>query len=331
MSGCRIVFVKYLVLIGGVFLPSFFVGGILHADSILLKNEKELKGLVVEKHADRIILSTEKGEIPILLTGIKDIQYDAPEQNFFKAGKSYEGENKLGQALAYYEKALEVNSNFEEAKMAALAVRNRFWANSTEGPRGEIEKQQAVYDAWEKGGGSAEEAIKKKEKEQAELLKERLGITLKKRGDWAFIENLDSAKAAFLAGLRRNDRLVSADGESLRYLNLEVIRKVLLVPRFSNFNLEFDRDCFLKKEKASARLNDLGLKLTLQHQGLIVQPTEEGSAAQTAGIRSQDLLTHVNGVATRYMPLKDVVRLIEDSNQEKISFTVRRSALLARG
>lgn len=331
MSARRIIFFRFVAFIGGGFLPSFFVCSFLYADSIILKNEKELKGLVVEKHADRIILSTEKGEIPILLTRIKDIQYDAPEQNFFKAGKSYEGANKLGQALAYYEKALEVNPNFEEAKIAALGVRNRFWANSAEGPRSEIEKQQAVYDAWEKGSASAEEVIKKKEKEQAELLKERLGITLEKRGDWAFIENLDSTKAAFLAGVRRNDRLVSADGDSLRYLNLEVVRKYLLVPRFSNFNLEFDRDCFLKKENASARLNDLGLKLRLQYQGLIAQSVEEGTAAQTAGMKNQDLLTHVNGVATRYMPLKDVVRLIENPRQEKILLTVRRSALLARG
>ena len=117
----------------------------------------------------------------------------------------------------------------------------------------------------------------------------------------------------------------------MRYLNLEVVRKVLLIPRFSNFDLEFDRNCFLKKEKVSSRLKDLGLKLKLQYQGLIVLSSEEGSAAQTAGMKSQDLLTHVNGVATRYMPLKDVVRLIEDPNQEKISFTVRRHALLARG
>ncbi len=312
-------------------MPSFFVWSVSLADTLVLKNGKELKGLVVEKHADRIIFNTEKGEIPILLRGIKDIQYDAAEQNFFKAGKSYEAENKLGQALAYYEKALEVNPNFEEAKTASLAVRNRFWASSSEGPRSVIESQQAVYDAWEKGGASAEEAIKKKEKEQRDLLKERLGLTLEKAGDWARIGNIDSTKSAALGGLKLNDRLVSMDGDSLRYLNREAVMKYLLVPRFSNFSLEYDRDCFLNKSGDSPRLRDLGLKVKLRYQGLMIESVKEGGLAQAAGLKSEDFLTHVDGVATRYMPSREVVSLIEDPKQQKIVFTVRRTALLARG
>ena len=52
-------------------MPSFFLCPVVFADTVTLKNGKDLKGLVVEKHADRIILSTEKKEIPILLKGIK--------------------------------------------------------------------------------------------------------------------------------------------------------------------------------------------------------------------------------------------------------------------
>ena len=330
MESLKIIFFRYLIILGGFLSASFFICSELRADTIILKNNKEVKGLVVEKHSDRIILSTEKAEIPILLSGIKDIQYDAPEQNFFKAGKSYEAENKLGQALAYYEKALEVNPDFEEAKMAVLAVRNRFWASAAEGPRGEVEKQQAVYDAWEKGGASAEDVIKKKEKEQQSLLKERSGITLGKAGDWVKIENLDSTKLAALTGLKINDRLVSADGDSLRYLDLEAVRKYFLTPRFSNFSLEYDRDFFLTKSDDFHHVKDLGIKLKLKYQGLMIQSVAEGSAASIAGLKSDDLVTHVNGVAIRYKPLRDVVALIEDSKQQKIVFTIRRAALLTR-
>ena len=331
MHSRKILFFKYLIFIGGIFLPSFFLCTVLFADTIVLKNGKNLKGLVVEKHADRIVLSTEKGEIPILLNGVKNIQYDAPEQNFFEAGKSYEAENKLGQALAYYEKALEANPNFEEAKVASLAVRNRFWATSAEGPRNEIEKQQAVYDAWDKGGASAEEVIKKKEEVQSDLLKERLGIVLEKKGDWVRIESSDPTKPAALTGLKRSDRLVSIDGDSLRYLNLEAVRKYFLVPRFSSFTLEFSRDCALNKENGLTRLKDLGLKLKLQYQGLVIESVKQGSLANDTGLKKDDLLTHVNGESTRYMPLKEVVRLIEDPSESKIIFTIRRPILLARG
>ncbi len=103
-------------------LTSFLILSEAFADTILLKNEKEIKGLVVERYADRIILSTEKGEIPILLSGIKKIDYDDAEQNFMQVGRAYEAENKYGEALAYYEKALEANPNFEEAKKAAASA-----------------------------------------------------------------------------------------------------------------------------------------------------------------------------------------------------------------
>ena len=317
-------------VMGGCLLPSFFIGQGAFADMVLLKNEKSLKGLVVEKHADRIILSTERGEIPILLSGIRDITYDTAEQNFFKVGKAYEAENKLGPALAFYEKALEENPNFEEAKAAALGVRNRFWASSTEGPINEVEKQQAVYDAWQRGS-APEEIIKKKAKEQAGLLKERLGMTLEKKGDWVRLASVDSTKSAALAGLQRNDRLVSIDGESLRFLNLESVVKAMLVPRHSNFNLEFERDCFLNKNGLKGNERNLGLRLKLEYRGLIVASVKDIGSAEAAGLKDEDLLTRVNGVATRYMPIRDVMRLIADPKAAKIVFTVRRQALLARG
>ncbi len=330
MSYRKFEFFLLFIATGGCLLPSFFIGLTAFADTIVLKNGKDLKGLVVEKYADRIILSTEKGEIPILLSGIKDIHYDTAEQNYFKSGKAYEAENKPGQALAFYEKALEENPNFEEARVAALGVRNRFWATATEGPLNEVERQQAVYDAWQRGT-AVEETFKKKQIEQATLLKERLGLTLEKKGDWARIANVDSAKAAALAGLRRSDRLVSIDGESLRYLNLEVVAKGLLLPRYSNFNLEFDRDCVLNKKASPGRLKDLGFELKLRYRGVMVSSVKENSAAQATGLKNEDLLTHVNAFSTRYMPLKNVIHLIENSKEEKMVLTVRRSALLARG
>ncbi len=299
------------------------------ADTITLKNGKDLKGLVVEQHADRIILSTADGEVPLLLKGIKNIQYDSPEQNFMKIAKRYESEGKLGEALAYYEKVLEVNPDFEEAKTAAIGVRNRFWAQATEGPRNEVEKQQAIYDAWGQGK-TIEGIIEQKEKEQIRAIRDGIGVTLEKKGDWARIESVDSKSQAALTGLKKNDRLVSMDGQSLRYLTLDVVRKKMMLPRYSNFQLEFERDCFLHKDTGKLKLKDLGLKFKLEYQGLKVSMVTKRSMAEQAGIRTGDFLIDVQGQATRYMPTRDVVRLIETIEEDRIVFTVRRLALLTR-
>lgn len=328
MKNTRMFFFKFVFFIGGVFLPSFFILAPVFADTLILKNGKELKGLVVERHADRIILSTQRGETPILLSGIKDIKYDDPEQNFFQIAKGYEAENKLGEALAYYEKALEVNPDFEDAKKAALAVRNHFWASSAEGPMNEIEKKQTLYDAWEQGK-TPEAVIKKKLEEDAKLLKNGLGISLEKKGDWTRLESVFSGKPAVAAGMKRFDRLVAIDGESLRYLLPEAIAKKLLIPHFTNFNLEVERDCVLEKSGAG-NIQDTGLDFGLGYAGLFVKSVQPDSAASRAGIREDDLVTAIDGEATRYLPIKKVAALIQKSKRPSITISVRRSMLLAR-
>ncbi len=322
-------FRKRFLLTGGCLLPSLFLFQIGHADTVLLKNGKELKGLVVEEHADRIILSTEKEELPIIRAGITEIQYDDPEQNFMKIGKSYEAEGKYGEALAYYEKALELNPGFEDARKAAMAMRNRFWSMTIEGPRGEMEKKQAIYDSW--GSGRPLEAVdKQRSSSQAKDLRERMGLTLEKKGDWVRVAQISPKKDAAIAGLRKGDRLVAIDGESLRYLPEEVVTRKMLEPRYSNFTLEIERESQVVKSSPRDSLADLGLRLRLEYQGLVLDKVKSGSAAQSGGLKEGDLLTEVNGLSTRYMPLGKLSRFVQDLRQDSVVFSIRRPALLAR-
>lgn len=314
---------------GGCLLPSLFLFQIVHADTVVLKNGKELKGLVVEEHADRIILSTEKEELPILRSGITEIKYDDPEQGFMKIGKSYEAEGKYGEALAYYEKAIEVNPGFEDARKAAMAMRNRFWSMTTEGPRSEMEKKQAIYDSWG-SGRPLEEIDKQRSSGQANELHERLGVRLGKKGDWVRVAELSPKKDAVLAGLRKGDRLVAVDGESLRYLLKEVVTHKMLEPRYSNFSLEIERDCVVTKISPRQSLGELGLRLRLEYQGMVIDKVKSGSAAGNGGLKEGDVLTYVSGVSTRYMPMNKLSGFVQDLKQESVVFTVRRSTLLAR-
>ena len=310
-------------------MPSFFLCPLLFADTVTLKNGKDLKGLVVEKHADRIILSTEKKEIPILLKGIKEIKYDDPEQSLLQIGKSYEADGKWAVALAYYEKALEVNPDFEEAKVAAQGMRNRFWAETTEGPKNEIEKQQLLYDSWGQSR-SIDALIKKQVTEDAKALKDGLGIRLGKKGDWVRVEVVDSSKDAWLAGLQKNDRLVSIDGQSLRYLNVALVQKSFLSPRYSGFTLELKRDIFLHKDHNEKSLGDFGFELRLQYQGLTVQNVQSGSLAQRSGLKDGDLLVALGGASTRYTSLTELKKLIEQNLDDRVVLTIHRTALLTR-
>ncbi|MGH7198788.1 MAG: PDZ domain-containing protein [Candidatus Omnitrophota bacterium] len=327
----RHLFFYLLFLGGGCLALSLFLSGRSSADTILLKDGKELKGLIVEKHVDRVILSTEKGEVPVLLKNVKDIRYDDQEQSMMQIAASFEKEGKFGQALAYYDKALELNPNLSEARRAATGLRNRFVAIQSEGPREEVEKQQMIFEAWDKGKGVGD-IIKEKQVEQAKALRTGLGVSLEKKGDWVRFSYVDPKLPAGISGLKKNDRLVSMDGQSLRYQAVDVVTKNMLVPRYSNFTLEFEKDIFVPVEEGSRiSLQTLGLKLKLEYEGLKAESVKKGSRAETAGLKKKDFVVGINGEMTRYLSLKQAAKIIEGPQEEdRILIAVRRAAILTR-
>jgi len=327
----QLFFIYSAFLGGGCLTLSLFLSAPASADTILLKDGKELKGLVVEKHIDRVILSTEKGEVPVLLKSVKDIRYDDPEQSMVQIAASFEKEGKFSQALAYYDKALELNPNLSEARRASSGLRNRFVAIQSEGPREEVEKQQMIFEAWDKGKGVGE-VIKEKQVEQSRALRTGLGVGLEKKGDWVRFSYVDAKLHAGLAGLKKNDRLASIDGQSLRYQAVDIVTKIMLVPRYSNFTLETERDIFIPVEEGSRpSLQALGLKLKLEYEGLKVASVKKGSAAESAGLKKKDFVIGINGEMTRYLTLKKAAQIIERPQEEdRIVIAVRRTAILTR-
>ncbi len=294
-----------------------------------MKTGEVLKGLIVEEHEDRLIMSTEKGEVPVLRIAIQDVEYDDPAQNFLQAGRAYEEKKRWGEALAYYEKALQLNPDLEDAKKASVRVRNLFWAQSATGPVAEIERRQALYETWDKKRFTEKNSAAVKTPQQ--LVAESLGVTLVQKDDWVRLAEVSPKKDAALAGLRAGDRLVAIDGDSLRYLSAEAVRPKFVSPRYSSFTLEYDRDCRLMKSNFEKETRDFGFELKLENQGIRVAHVSRGSAADRAGLKIGDLLVGVNGGTTRYLPLKKFMATLQKSQPATYAvLTVRRSVLLAR-
>ncbi len=311
------------------FLPSLFLCSNLFADTLSLKNGKDLKGLVVEEHEDRVILSTASGEIPILRRGIKKIDYDDPAQNFLRIGHDYEAKQRWGEALAYYEKALEINPELEDAKKAAVRVRNLFWAKSAAGPVQMIERRQELYENWDKQHFPQDGS--RTPNDPGHLLKDGPGVKLAKKGDWVWVSEVAGKKDAQRAGMRAGDRLVAVDGDSLRYLSVDAVREKLVSPRYSSFTLEYDRDLALVKTGFEKEFRDLGFDMKLRSRGLIITRVTTAGPAAKAGLKPDDLLVAVDGVSTRYLPIKKLMSVIQKNPSNlRAVLTVRRSALLTR-
>jgi hypothetical protein len=294
-----------------------------------MKDNTEMKGLVVEQHEDRVVLSTDQGEVPVLREKIQEIVFDDPAQSFMQVGESYENAQRWGEALAYYEHALKLNPELEEAKKASVRVRNRFWSQAATGPNSEIEKRQALYESWGKSAASGQR-MAGQARTEIRALREELGLVLSKKGDWVQITQVLPQKDAALAGLKRGDRLVEIDGRSLRYLGNEVVRQKFLSPRYSNFTLEVERDLTLPKTGFERDLSEFGVQFKLEHRGTVLQSVKAGSPASRAGLKEQDLCVAVNGSSTRYLPIHKMLETIKSGPSEASTVTVRRSVILTR-
>jgi len=77
--------------------------------------------------------STIDGEMEVLRVEIKDIQYDAPEQNLFRMGRLYEGQGRFEEALNYYQRATEANPRYKEASDAAIIVAEKIRISQNSG------------------------------------------------------------------------------------------------------------------------------------------------------------------------------------------------------
>ena len=69
------------------------------ADEIQLRNGLSVKGIIVEDHYDRVVLSMPKGEVNLLKSRIERIVYDRPDRNLVMLGDMYVDNNDFGRAL----------------------------------------------------------------------------------------------------------------------------------------------------------------------------------------------------------------------------------------
>ncbi|MBF0254097.1 MAG: PDZ domain-containing protein [Candidatus Omnitrophica bacterium] len=288
------------------------LSGPVTADTVVLNSGQSIKGLVVENHEDRIVISTADGEKVVLKSDYQQIDYDEPAYSLMEFARDFDHRKKYIEALSYYEKALELNPELDEARKAAMAIRNRLWASHTEGPVAELSKQQDIRDAWS-ADQSLEEIVRQKQKDLNALLWDRMGLKLSDgAGDWVSVEAVRLGSEVFKRGVRQGDLLQAVDGQSLRHLKIDAVRQKILEPRYSSMTLDVLRSYRLGDAGVkSRRLGNLGLRLKQEYQGPMISDVKPLSPADRAGIREGDLVIEVADKPTRYLKIKQVKRLIE--------------------
>jgi len=280
------------------------------ADAVYLSNGDIVKGVVVEDHKDRIVLSTYKGEIQILKVTIDQIFFDNEEQNYTYLGDKALSEGDFALAFGLYQKALQINPEFENAKGAFLRLNDAI-------NRKKLNIKPHNFSA---------------------ALSEQLGISIERFKDRIRVKSVINESTAQKAGISEGDFITTVWDASIMYMDADSAAENITGAPLSIVNLGIEKNITLpvtpipwyKKILSFLMFDNFGFKLALRSNGLIVSYINPRGPAAANGLKSSDEATHINGESVRYMPISMVRRKIFQSNLNEVILTVKRQIVVMR-
>ena len=303
----------------------------LYADTLIMKDRSEIKGLVLDEYVDRITLSTVDGEKVFFRKDIDRIEYDTPEQNFMRLGREYELRGAYDKAAFYYKKASASNPNYKEARDAFLAMQAKVWKQEDEITEKEIKRREMIKD-WRR---DRHKEVLSSAKDKKVSLKEALGISLAEKEADFIIEEVRLFSNAYKAGVKEGDVLVSIWGKRTTHRKIEEVMDELIGPKHSEVRISIAREMHASIKDIRMYKNfykGLGILLAFEHDGLRIQEVERGKIGYRLGFKKGDFLMAIDGESTRYLPLDKIIAHINSAKDSKnIIFNIERSINLRRG
>lgn len=306
----------------------FLMSGIVDADAIYLKDGKEIKGVVVEDYHDRITVSTERGEAPVLKRDIEDINYDATEANLIKLADLYRDKGDYKGALYYYEEAHRLNPDMKEASEGVLLMGSLVFRKK----ESDLEEQILLKQDTEKkmGRAEAETAPSFVLGARAERLKVEAGISISIKDSVVIVSDVAAKSPAFEAGVRQGDQIISVWGRFVKYMPLKEVYNLFLEGKVGEIRVTISREVpvTLKKTGLLGGAEEmLGGRFLTEPAGLTVSHVSADGALKKAGAIKGDTVSKIMGSPTRYMPLESAYKLIEGTNAGIVKLEVQREVV----
>ncbi len=308
-----------------VALPGLFFCFNAAADTIFMKDGKEVKGVVVEEYADRLVVSTVYGETGVIKAEIEKIFYDEKDINLMALAEKAKNAGDYKAAASYYEKALKINPKSTAAR-DGLAY--------AQGVRGRLYKQVGTRDrqANRFAGGAVVNPAGEDEdiSDLRRQLAESVGITMRPGDRFPAVVNVKNGSPAFTAGLKPGDLLVAIWGKLTGYRSFKDVMVLLL-------RSGYETRCVIERTVAVPVSSDrslfscqslIGASFEMTIEGFTVRDVAAGCPAEKAGLAKDDLITSLGGEPTRYMPLKEAVRAIKSTKGDSVVLTIRRSVII---
>ena len=322
---------RYLILLAILSIVSGFASSDIFADTVSTRDGKEIRGIVVEDYKDRIKFSTADGEIMLMKSDIRELDFDSEEDNLVKLANQAQEHRDYDTAFAYYEKAQKLNPVSKQVRDGLVFVQSYLYRKD------ELKKQDAVNKlaALENNGGAGGLAFNNEEeelKEAAEKLKDSRGLTLKLKGNAIQIASVLPDSPAFESDIKKGDLLVAIWGKLVGYMTLKDILDILVKksPLETRCTIERIVEAPINKNRnLLSGTNDLiGCDFSMEFDGLTVTRVKDDGPASSSGIMKDDLVVAIDGQSTRYMPLKNAIEIIKNSKEDNVKLTIRREVAL---
>jgi len=302
------------------------VGIFADADTVVMKSGEQVKGVVVEDYNDRIILSTVDGEREIMRDNIERVIYDLEEQNFASLADYYQDRGLYKKAHYYYNKALEINPDYKKARDGLGYVEVYLQHTGRRLKLQQLNRRNEEIE-WLRKGGSTVNAY-----DDESGVKKELGLILKEVNGRYVVSSMVANSPAKRAGIRRKDILVTAWGRALTYMEPTEVEKKLLTPGVMDVHVSIERAYFVNLEVTGDKYSSiLGAKLDFSDmEGLIFTEVYPGGPAEKIGIKEKDAVVSLQGQSTRYMPFKEVERIVTSRKGDSLSVRIRRDMVIWR-
>lgn len=285
------------------------------ADTLLLRDGTEVKGLILNEYKDRIVVSTASGEKYFMKSAIKSASYDSEARELLQKARNEVKRGEYIKAYYSYEKVVELDPKIEEAGERLMFLR-KYLENKV---RDDIGSGIAR--------GNANISLKDP-KGPLEKLQDKLGITLSPGEKYAYISALTDK--AGTKGLKENDRIVSIWGEMTAFMGPEEVAGLLLWLHESRLIIERTVAVDLNSDNEVQGKYDrvIGAKLGLERKGVVVVDVDNEGPFVKAGIKKGDNILAVDGKDTTYMPMGTLTGMIMEGQGRTAEFVVRRNLTL---
>lgn len=298
-----------------------------YSDTITLKGGEEVKGIIVEEYADRVVMSTYEGEKTFPKDKIESVYYDLIEQNLLKLGDSHMKRREFEKAYFYYEKASKANPSFKPARDRMNYVTGYLFR------RREQEKMEAIkrredFEKWPYEGEGSNKYGENSTKEIDNVF----GLKISEDKGDAIVDSVRKFFPAYSAGIQKGDKVISVWGHLAGYMSKEDVADLILKESVGEIKITVERDISVTKEKPFTKgyQDILGGKLDMLSDGLTIVELNGKGPGDKAGLKKYDLIRAINGSLTRYMPIDDAIQIIENRNDGSILFTIQRRMTMWR-